>query len=99
MDPKTIAWDKPLFRPESAEWIAWCAETPTLSCVRVERYAITRHSRRDTSAEMPVFADASPRDYEMTIYVVTTNSVSITASKLLISKSRVATITANTTTP
>ncbi|XP_064488036.1 uncharacterized protein LOC135400187 [Ornithodoros turicata] len=83
-------WDAPLAPQQRSGWTEWCSQLPTLNTIRLARHLTTVCDLANSSGELHVFADASPRAYGAALYLRTIASQGQWNCSLLISKGRVA---------
>ncbi|XP_058813142.1 uncharacterized protein LOC131677376 [Topomyia yanbarensis] len=79
-------WDEEVSDNIRTKWENYCAELPSLSSYRVNRYAFLPNS----TVQLHTFADASQQAYGACIYARSTDSKSRIHIQLLASKSKVA---------
>ncbi|XP_064472440.1 uncharacterized protein LOC135386465 [Ornithodoros turicata] len=56
-------WDAPLAPQQRSGWTEWCSQLPTLNTIRLARHLTAVCDLANSSGELHVFADASPRAY------------------------------------
>jgi hypothetical protein len=85
-----VKWDKPLPTEFQEQWQRLQQNLPNIQSIQIDRLVITKHKLKEI--KLHGFSDASEEAYEACIYLRSVDVMGNITTKLLCSKSRVATL-------